>query len=194
MIFGYYSSLPIIMTVGTVYPLYQTYKAVMSREEDTMVRWLQYWVLYTLVTLLMPMVDIVGEFLPLYYEAKIAFALWLVHDSFKGATFLFDKHLKPVLETKEKAIDEQLDFAFKKVKALKVDDLRILAEWAQTQAKGVGAKGVAEATVAAKKSQGNVKGKASASPSEQVDKPQEPQEPEEPEVVEAEADEPKKEQ
>lgn len=46
---------------------------------------------------------------PLYYEAKIAFILWLTLPRFRGATWLYEKVVAKYLEAYEADIDAHLD-------------------------------------------------------------------------------------
>lgn len=46
---------------------------------------------------------------PLYYEAKIAFILWLTLPRFRGATWLYERVVAKYLETYEADIDQKLE-------------------------------------------------------------------------------------
>ena len=153
----------VLALVGTVYPAYATAKAVTAKETDEMTRWCQYWLIFAMMSLVAFAVDMVGSMLPFYWEARVVFALWLVADKFKGATFLCVKYVEPALATHQATIDAQIDFVVARAKDLNVEDVRKLAEWAQAQASGKAAK---PAAAAAKKA---VEKKAAAK--EQVDTP-----------------------
>ena len=133
MIVGYWTSLPILVTTGTIYPAYATYKAVAAKEAEAMTRWLQYWICYAIFMVFESMLDTVGAFVPFFYEAKVAFFLWLVADKFQGATFLFKKYLEPLMGQYESVIDEQIDFAVARVKTLKVEDMRAAVDFIKTK-------------------------------------------------------------
>jgi len=47
--------------------------------------------------------------LPLYFEAKIVFILWLTLPRFKGATYLYEQVVAPYLSEYENHIDQHLD-------------------------------------------------------------------------------------
>lgn len=180
---------PIIFVVGSVWPAYQTYKAVVESEASMMSRWLQYWFIFALFSQINSMVDMVGEYLPLYWEAKVAFFVWLTVDKYKGATYLFDRYAKKALGDKTAAIDEQIDFLAARAKNFKVEDVRTFANWASS--KDMRAMVDSLSTAAAKKTAALTAGAAKAAeragPEQSAE--EKPQEPEEvAEVVEAEED------
>lgn len=169
MIIGSMIAAPAFALIGTVYPAYATAKAIGDKESEAMARWCQYWLIFSVLSLVMPVLDFLGSFLPFYYEAKLLFVLWLCVDKFKGATFICQKYLEPFLATHQGKIDEHLDFLVARAKDFKVDDLRTLVDWAQAQANG---KAVAGGVAAAKKAAAAVTEKVN----EQADdKPQEPE-------------------
>ena len=94
----------VLALVGTVYPAYATAKAVTAKETDEMTRWCQYWLIFAMMSLVAFAVDMVGSMLPFYWEARVVFALWLVADKFKGATFLCVKYVEPALATHQATI------------------------------------------------------------------------------------------
>ena len=67
--------------LGYVYPAYKTYKVVQlpaTRSNDTLLRhWCTFWALMAVFTALQPLADTFIFWLPLYYEAKLAFAVYL---------------------------------------------------------------------------------------------------------------------
>ena len=59
-----------------------------------MTRWLHYWIIFAVFSVVQTALDMVGSYLPFYYEIKILFFLWLWVAKFEGATFLFKKYLE----------------------------------------------------------------------------------------------------
>merc|ERR1719482_2085807 len=98
-----------------------------------MARWLQYWLIFALLSLLDSVIDGIGAYLPFYYEIKVGFMLWLTLDKFKGATLICTKYVEPFLSDKTGAIDAQIDFVSAKAKNLKADDLRTFVTWVQSK-------------------------------------------------------------
>ena len=159
MIVGYYSSMPILMAFGTAYPAYASFKAVKDDSAEGKARWLQYWIVFAILCSIEVFIDGVGAYVPLYYECKIAFVLWLALDRFQGATLLCSKYVTPFLSENESVIDEKVEMLAHRFRNLKADDVRNLVEWAQAQGGAI-----ATAKAAAKK----------LATKEQADGPQEP--------------------
>jgi hypothetical protein len=90
---------PILLVISTVWPAFETFKASRTEDPAIMARWLQYWLVFA-ITLsaewVISVLDTVAfgwfgyfhSFIPLYFEAKIFFFLWLVLDKYKGATYI----------------------------------------------------------------------------------------------------------
>jgi len=180
---------PVIFIVGTVSPAYQTYKAVVDKEAVVdKSRWLQYWLIFAIFSTINGVLDMVGEYLPLYWEAKVAFVCWLAVDKFKGASVLFTNVVEKYLRDMTPAIDEQIDFLAARAKNFKADDVTTFVKWASS--KDVRAVVDSLSTAAAKKTAAltAAAAKASAAVPEQTteEKPQEPEEVAE--VVDAEDD------
>ena len=167
MLLGSYLAAPLLFVAGTVWPAYSTYKATVSQEADAMTRWLQYWLIAAILSLVDGFLDSVGAFLPFYWEAKLAFTLWLVMDKFKGASLLCTKYIQPFLADKTGVIDEQIDFVSARASNLKVDDLRTFVQWVQSK----DMRAVLEtASTAAKKAVADATSKEQS-----TDKPEEPE-------------------
>ena len=73
---------------------------------DQLVSW---WVLYCPCICLRVKTDDALCRLPLYFEAKIVFILWLTLPRFKGATYLYEQVVAPYLSEYEGHIDHHLD-------------------------------------------------------------------------------------
>ena len=82
----------------------------MAMMTEVTTRWLQYWMVFALFTMVESIVDMVGAFLPFFYEAKLLFMLWLSLDKFQGATYLYKRFIEPALDQHHGSIDEQLNF------------------------------------------------------------------------------------
>lgn len=53
--------------------------------------------------------DMLVSWLPLYYEVKILFLLWLVSPTSRGTPIIWSQYLKPFLNSREVAIDATID-------------------------------------------------------------------------------------
>uniref|UniRef100_A0A915HLF7 Receptor expression-enhancing protein n=1 Tax=Romanomermis culicivorax TaxID=13658 RepID=A0A915HLF7_ROMCU len=104
----------LILTIGTLYPAYKSYKGVKSRNVREYVKWMMYWIIFAFYLCVEALTDIfVAFWLPLYYEIKIIFVIWLLSPYTKGASLLYRKFVHPFLLKHEKEIDLYLEQAKK---------------------------------------------------------------------------------
>lgn len=102
----------VVMTVGTLYPAYRSYKAVRTKDVREYVKWMMYWITFAVYLTLEMFTDTFLSFLvPFYYELKILFVMWLISPYTKGASLLYRKFIHPTLTRHENDIDEYLDRA-----------------------------------------------------------------------------------
>ena len=122
MLLGYYTALPLITAVSVALPCYGTFKALQSKSEAALTRHLSYWLIFALVTTVEFFLDTVGAFLPFYYEAKLAFFLWLVLERTDGASKLYAK-MEPLLKTYEPEVDKAIASGLAYAKNVKIEDV-----------------------------------------------------------------------
>ncbi|KAE9556225.1 hypothetical protein FO519_000564 [Halicephalobus sp. NKZ332] len=102
----------LMMTAGTLYPAYRSYKAVRTKDVKEYVKWMMYWIVFALVSCAESLADIVIAFwFPFYYEFKIIFVLWLISPWTKGASLLYRNWVHPWLTKHERDIDFYLEQA-----------------------------------------------------------------------------------
>ncbi|XP_030542286.1 HVA22-like protein e [Rhodamnia argentea] len=81
---------PVLMLL---YPLQASIMAIESRpmnaEENE--QWLAYWILYSFLTLMEMLFQPLLQWIPIWYDAKLLFVMWLVSPNCQGAAFLYDK-------------------------------------------------------------------------------------------------------
>ncbi|KAL6536862.1 hypothetical protein OROHE_012446 [Orobanche hederae] len=53
--------------------------------------WLAYWILYSFLTLMEMVLQPALEWIPIWYDVKLAFVAWLVLPQFRGASFIYEK-------------------------------------------------------------------------------------------------------
>ncbi|KAM6235086.1 receptor expression-enhancing protein 4 [Porphyrio hochstetteri] len=95
----------IVLVFGMLYPAYASYKAVKAKNIREYVRWMMYWIVFSLFMAAETLTDLFISWLPLYYEVKMAFVLWLLSPYTRGSSFLYRKFVHPILSRKEKDID-----------------------------------------------------------------------------------------
>ncbi|OMO63419.1 hypothetical protein COLO4_32449 [Corchorus olitorius] len=96
-------------TVGTVIPVYSTFKAIENKDQDEQQKWLLYW---TEV-----FADKILSWFPLYYHAKFAFLVWLQLPSANGAKQLYASHLRPFLLRHQARLDQILEFIYSQLRS-----------------------------------------------------------------------------
>ncbi|KAL7372437.1 hypothetical protein ABVT39_016481 [Epinephelus coioides] len=101
----------VVLFFGTLYPAYYSYKAVKTKNVKEYVRWMMYWIVFALYTVVETITDLTLAWFPLYYELKIAFVIWLLSPYTRGASLIYRKCLHPLLSSRERgqgAITEKL--------------------------------------------------------------------------------------
>ncbi|KAK6013857.1 TB2/DP1, HVA22 family [Ostertagia ostertagi] len=102
----------ITLTAGTLYPAYRSYKAIRTKDVREYVKWMMYWIVFAMYTLVEALADIFISFwFPFYYQLKIVFVLWLLSPWTKGASILYRKWIHPPLSKHEQDIDALLEQA-----------------------------------------------------------------------------------
>uniref|UniRef100_A0A5K1UY10 Receptor expression-enhancing protein n=1 Tax=Macaca mulatta TaxID=9544 RepID=A0A5K1UY10_MACMU len=98
----------VVLVFGMLYPAYYSYKAVKTKNVKEYVRWMMYWIVFALYTVIETVADQTVAWFPLYYELKIAFVVWLLSPYTKGASLIYRKFLHPLLSSKEREIDDYI--------------------------------------------------------------------------------------
>lgn len=91
--------------VGMLYPMYASFKAIETRESGDDTQWLTYWVVYMSVETFEEFGAFIIGWLPLYYEMKLMFLIWMFAPQTHGAKFLYDTYIKPFLIQHASKID-----------------------------------------------------------------------------------------
>lgn len=100
----------IILTAGTLYPAYRSYKAVRTKDVREYVKWMMYWIVFALFCFTEALADMfIAFWFPFYYELKIMFVIWLLSPWTKGASILYRKWVHPTLSKHEREIDATLE-------------------------------------------------------------------------------------
>ncbi|XP_041511820.1 receptor expression-enhancing protein 3 isoform X1 [Microtus oregoni] len=98
----------VVLVFGMLYPAYYSYKAVKTKNVKEYVRWMMYWIVFALYTVIETVSDQTLAWFPLYYELKIAFVIWLLSPYTRGASLIYRKFLHPLLSSKEREIDDYI--------------------------------------------------------------------------------------
>lgn len=88
-----------------MYPAYVSYNTVLNPDENTQRYLLMFWTVNTCFTVVEMFGDLLGSWVPLYYEAKIVFIIFLTFPKFRGAKMAY-KFVAPYLRLVEPHFDD----------------------------------------------------------------------------------------
>ncbi|KAL5470826.1 hypothetical protein EMCRGX_G028854 [Ephydatia muelleri] len=94
-----------ILLFGTLYPAYASFKAIRTKSHRDYTKWMMYWVVFAIFQAVETFMDVFVSWMPLYYELKIVFVLWLVLPLTEGAKQLYRVAVHPFLMQREAQID-----------------------------------------------------------------------------------------
>lgn len=101
-----------LQVLGYVYPAYRTYKVVQlpaTRANDTLLRkWCCYWCLIAALTAVQPLLDTFLFWIPFYFEAKLALAVYLWANDLAGAQYVYVRWFQPLVASYEPLVDRRL--------------------------------------------------------------------------------------
>ncbi|CAM9409834.1 unnamed protein product [Chrysoparadoxa australica] len=97
--------------VGLMYPALASAKVAVQRDDSGLEQWLTYWIVASLLAVIEVLMDFVAYWgwLPLYYELKLAFLIWLTLPRYQGASWLYNTYLVHHLIKYEDHIDGGLE-------------------------------------------------------------------------------------
>lgn len=98
----------IMLVFGTLFPAYRSYKAIKNKNVREYVKWMMYWIIFALFITSETFADMFLSWLPLYYEIKVIFIIWLLSPATKGSSILYRKFVHPRLVKHERAIDKYI--------------------------------------------------------------------------------------
>ncbi|CAF4181643.1 unnamed protein product [Rotaria sp. Silwood2] len=96
----------IIVTIGTLYPGYRSYKSLINSDLREVVNCLRYWIVFSIFIACETITDIILSWFPFYYWIKIAIVFWIVSPA--GSTFLYKRFIQPLLKEREQ-IDQLIE-------------------------------------------------------------------------------------
>ncbi|EFJ51912.1 hypothetical protein VOLCADRAFT_103098 [Volvox carteri f. nagariensis] len=111
-----------------LYPTYCSLKAIQSTSKIDDTQWLTYWVVYAIFSTM----EGVGKFflgwIPLYYEIKLLFVIWMIAPQTQGARKIYEDHIVPMLKKYGHKIDPIFGQADAVLKSSLVNQIAISAE------------------------------------------------------------------
>ncbi|KAG2442675.1 hypothetical protein HXX76_002758 [Chlamydomonas incerta] len=88
-----------------LFPTYASLKAIQSPGKLDDTQWLTYWVVYAFISTFESVGAIVLQWIPLYYEIKLLFVLWMIAPQTQGARKIYEDHIMPLLKKYGDKID-----------------------------------------------------------------------------------------
>jgi receptor expression-enhancing protein 1/2/3/4 len=94
----------VIVTIGTLYPAYRSYKSLINSDLREVVNCLRYWTVFAIFIACETITDVFLSWFPFYYWIKIIILLWIVSPT--GSTLLYKRFIQPLLKEREQEIDQ----------------------------------------------------------------------------------------
>jgi hypothetical protein len=145
-------SRPIFLLTGDLYPGYQTFKALETKNNDEMKQWLAYWIVRGSIRGVEWFGGAVKNIVPMYSWLKLMLFAWLVHPKYRGALQCYSTLVRPYLLRHEKEIDTAGNRLATEVTTRVRRASKSTVDWLNLKKKQIAASAVAEMKKAATES------------------------------------------
>ncbi|XP_010446752.1 PREDICTED: HVA22-like protein k [Camelina sativa] len=102
-------------SIGVGLPVYSTFKAIESRDENEQQKWLIYWAAYGSFSLVEVFTDKIISWFPLYYHVKFAFLVWLQLPTMEGSKQIYNNQIRPFLLRHQARVDRLVDGVYEEM-------------------------------------------------------------------------------
>ncbi|KRT80404.1 hypothetical protein AMK59_6638 [Oryctes borbonicus] len=113
LVFGFAAQL-VCNAIGFLYPAYVSIHAIESHNKDDDTKWLTYWVIFAMFSIIEFFADVIVGWFPLYWLAKCVCMVWLmIPTELNGSLMIYKKFVRPQFLKHHNVIDEAMDKASK---------------------------------------------------------------------------------
>ncbi|CAG0914808.1 unnamed protein product [Notodromas monacha] len=96
----------IILSLGFLYPAFNSYKAIRDKNTREYVKWMMYWVVFALFCVAEAFADVfVAFWCPFYQELKILTVIWFLAPATRGSSYLYRNFVHPFFNERAHEID-----------------------------------------------------------------------------------------
>ncbi|KAF5300909.1 hypothetical protein FQR65_LT09072 [Abscondita terminalis] len=111
LVFGFAGQL-VCNSIGFVYPAYVSIRAIESPSKNDDTKWLTYWVVFAIFSVVEYFADCIVGWFPMYWLLKCIFMVWLmIPTDFNGSIILYEKVIKPYYLKHHSTIDNTINKA-----------------------------------------------------------------------------------
>ncbi|CAI2380431.1 unnamed protein product [Moneuplotes crassus] len=103
-VFGFGASI-IANIVGVFYPAFQSFKALESEKSVDDKKWLTYWCIFSIFTIVDQFGHVILVWVPFYYILKLCFLMYLFLPYTDGASKIYVTYVLPIYEKYHKNIE-----------------------------------------------------------------------------------------